>query len=343
MKQFKLNAAARLVASTITQAKAPAASEWWQHLEPDQKKEYIEEHPHSKYAEDAIREGSNEESKSKKDEEELGTEPAAKSQINPEHRKKIAGGIRKHAPKIASFLKKTFPLIHEATSALKHLATGKALEENHKEALYDLGGVALKATLSSVVGVHGAQVLGRIGITAVNHAVEHFKEKKEQSEGKDDVEVFVEALADGVEQAKEAPVPKEHAAPKSSYRSAIGRHIRSKAHHITQVLDKSFQHIKPATQGLVALSEGQKLSDEQKTAMKSLGKITLGLSIAALPGGLAAHLAAGVGSVAITHAFKLIQSGKFKDGHIIHHFVESIGEGLEDALLEHTAGGEGEG
>jgi hypothetical protein len=75
--------------------------------------------------------------------------------------------------------------------------------------------------------------------------------------------------------------------------------------------------------------------------MKGLGKVTLGLSIAALPGGLAAHLAAGVGSVAVGHAFKAMREGKFKDGHLIHHFVEAIGEGLEDALLEKTAGGEG--
>jgi len=339
MKQFKLNAAARLVASTIT-ARAPVASEWWQHLEPDQKKEYIEEHPHSKYAEQAIREGQNDKVKSDKDEEELGKEPEAKQQVSSEHRSKIAGSIRKHAPKIAGFLKKTFPMITEATTALKHLATGKPLEEEQKEVLHELGGVALKTALSSVVGVHGAQALGRIGMTAVKHAMDHFSEAKEKSNGKDDVEVFVEALADGVEHAKEAPVPKEHAAPKSGYRSAIAKHIKSKASHIAQVLDKSFQHIKPATQGLVALSEGEKLSDEQKKAMKSLGKITLGLTIAALPGGLAAHLAAGVGSVAVAHAFKVIREGGLKDGHVIHRFVESVGEGLEDALLEHAHGGE---
>lgn len=340
MKQIQLNAAQRL-RHPLTAKEDPAPSEWWHHLPAEQKKQYIEEHPHSKYAEQAIKEGEAKPNKGESDKDESWKPTGPTGEISAEHRKKVAGSIRQHAPKIASALRKTFPLISGATSALKHLASGKPLEEEHKEVLYDLGGVALKSALSSAVGVHGAQILGRIGVTAVKHAVDHFKEKKERAKDKDAVEVFVEALADGVEQAKEAPIPEEHAAPKSSYRSAIGRHIKSKASHIAKVLDKSFHHIKPATQGLVALSSGKKLSDEQKKAMKGLGKITLGLSIAALPGGLAAHLAAGVGSVALGHAFKAMREGKFKDGHIIHHFVEAVGEGLEDALLEKSAGGEG--
>jgi hypothetical protein len=100
------------------------------------------------------------------------------------------------------------------------------------------------------------------------------------------------------------------------------------------VLDKSFQHIKPATQGLVALSKGEPLTEEHKKAVKGLGKIALGLSIAALPGGLAAHLAAGVGVAAVNHAYKSIKHRHIDPQHILHSFVESIGEGLEHGLLE---------
>jgi hypothetical protein len=68
----------------------------------------------------------------------------------------------------------------------------------------------------------------------------------------------------------------------------------------------------------------------------------LGLSIATLPGGLAAHLAAGVGVAALTHAYKAIKNKSIDPEHMLHSFIESIGEGLEHGLLEHV-GGEGGG
>jgi len=327
MKQIKLNAAARL--NHPLTAKAPEASEWWHHLPAEQKEQYIDEHPNSKYADQAIKEGEEE------------TKPKAK-ELNPEHRAKAAESIRSNSGKIAGILKRTFPLISEATSALKHLVSGKPLEEGHKEALHELGGIALKTALSSVIGAHGAMIVGRIGITATEHAIEHFKEKKESSEGKDDVEVFVDALADGVEHAKEAPVPRSHAEPKSDYRSAISKYVKAGAKHIVQVIDESFQHVKPAVQGLVALSEGKPLDEEHKKAVKGLAKIALGLTIATLPGGIAAHIAAGVGVAAVSHAYKAIQGNRIDPEHMLHSFVEAIGEGLEHGLLEHV-GGEGGG
>jgi hypothetical protein len=329
MKQFQLNAAARLTQVLAKEDNVP--SEWWHHLPAEQKKQYIEEHPQSKYADQAIKEG---------EEAEEHGEPQKK--IPQEHREKAAADIRSNSGKIARTLKKTFPLISEATSALKHLVTGKPLEEEHKEALHELGGVALKTALSSAIGPHGAMVVGQIGITATKYAIDHFSEKKKEAKNKDDVEVFVDTLADGVEHAEEAPVPKEHAESGSHYRGAIAKHVKASAGHIVKVLDKSFKHIKPATQGLVALSHGKPLTEEHKKAVKGIGKIALGLSIAALPGGLAAHLAAGVGATALAHAYKAIKDRKLDPQHIVHSFVESIGEGLEHGLLE-SVGESGEG
>ena len=334
MKQIKLNAAARL-SQPIT-AKAPEASEWWHHLPSEQKEIYINEHPNSKYADQAIKEGE------ASDKAGGGDRQVEKpKEISEEHRAEVSGAIRSNSSKIAHVLKKTFPLISGAASALKSIATGKPLTHEHKEVLHDLGGLALKTALSSAIGPHGAMVTSRLGLTAIHHAIEHFKEKKAASADKDDIEVFVDAIADGVDQAKEAPVPKEHAAPKSHYRTAIAKHLKASTKHIVEVIDKSFQHIKPATQGLVALSEGQKLTDEHKKALKGLGKIALGLSIATLPGGLAAHLAAGVGISAVNQAYKAISKKHIDPKHILHSFVEAIGEGLEDSMLEHAAGGEG--
>lgn len=331
MKQYQLNAASRLTQVLAKEDAVP--SEWWHHLPAEQKEQYISEHPNSKYAEQAIAEG--EEAK------EHGEAPAKK--IPQEHREQAAHEIRSNSSKIARTLKKTFPLISEATSALKHLLTGKKLEEEHKEALHELGGIALKTALASAVGAHSAMVLGQIGITATKYAIDHFAEKKKDADGKkDDVEVFVDTLADGVEHAEEAPVPKEHAESGSHYRSAIAKHVKASAGHIVKVLDQSFKHIKPATQGLVALSHGRPLTDEHKKAVKGIGKVALGLSIAALPGGLAAHLAAGVGASALTHAYKAIRSHKIDPQHVVHSFIEAIGEGLEHGLLEHV-GGEGGG
>ncbi|MGD0511403.1 MAG: hypothetical protein ABSA33_06210, partial [Candidatus Micrarchaeaceae archaeon] len=247
--------------------------------------------------------------------------------------------IRSNSSKIASTLKRTFPLLSEATGALKHLVRGKPLEDEQKEALHELGGVALKTALSSQVGAHSAMVLGQIGITAIKHAIEHFAEKKKESK-KDDVETFVDTLADGVEHAEEAPVPAEHAKAGSGYRGAIAKHVKASASHIVSVLDKSFKHIKPATQGLVALSAGEPLTHEHKKAMRGIGKIALGLSIATLPGGLAAHLAAGVGVTALNHAFKAIKGKKLDKEHVLGSFIESIGEGLEHGLIESAEGGD---
>lgn len=330
MEQIKLHAAKRL--NHPLTAKAPEASEWWHHLPAEQKKQYIEEHPQSKYADQAIKEGEERESNGEKTKE-----------LNPKHREEASTAIRSKSSKIASLLKRTFPLIHAATSGLQNLATGKHLDEEQQEALHELGSVALKVALSSGIGPHAAMVVGRIGVTAVKHAIDHYKEKKEQQPDKGDIETFVDAVADGVEQAKEAPVPKEHAKAGSPYRTAIGKHLKATAKHVVAVLDKSFHHIKPATQGLVALSEGKPLTEEHKKAMKGLGKIALGLTISSLPGGLAAHLAAGAGVVALKHAYKSIQKHPIDPQHVLHSFVESIGEGLEHGLLEAVGGEHGGG
>jgi hypothetical protein len=316
---MKLQAAHRLL----------AAEDWWTDLPSDQKKQYIKDHPGSKYAKDAIKNDKND-----KDNEQPESKEDQVPAVSPEHRKKVSGFLKTHSPKIARLIRESFPLITGATSALKHLASGKKLNDEHKDVLKDLGDTALKTALKFAVGsekAHLAHTMGRVGVHAVAYAVEHFKAKKEAAGKKDDLEVFVDSVAEGVERAE---VPKVQPIPKG----AIARHIKSKAHHIARVLDRSFPHVKHATTGLVALSKKQPLDEKQKKAIKSLGKVALGMSIAALPGGFAAHLLAGAGSIALTSALNSIRKKKVPEGKILVHFVESIGQGLEDALVSKALG-----
>lgn len=330
-----MEAAQRLLAAQKLIAKGDV-SEWWDNLPAEQKREYIEEHPNSKYADQAIKEGQ----EKKESQGPAGDQPSGASAPGSAQRKKMADAVRKSAPKIADRLKKTFPKITHAASALKHLATGKPLDHEHKEVLHELGHLAVKTALGHVVDPHSAKALGQIAVTAVAHGIEKYKEHKAKNPKGDDVTQFVEAVADGIENAETAPVPAEHAAPKSHYRAAIAKHIKASAGHIVQVIDKSFKDIKPATQGLAAFAQRKPMTEQQTKALKHLGKFALGTAIATLPGGIAAHLAAGAGAAALTHAYKAMRAGEHH-GSLVHRFVESIGEGLEDALIESGEGGEG--
>ncbi len=336
-----MDAAFRLLASQI---RAKETSEWWDNLPAEQKKEYIGEHPNSKYANQAIHEKEAAKGDQQADPGPDGRDqPEGPKSLQPgsPQRKAVATTIKKGAPKIAKLLKHAFPRISAATEALHHLGTGKPLEHEHKEVLHEFGGIALKTALGHVVGAEAAKLLGNIGVTAIHYGIEKFKEHKDKDPHKDDVETFVESVADGIENAEAAPVPAEHAAPKSHYRTAIAKHLKKNAIHVVAVLDRSFKDIKPATQGLVALAHGKPLDEHHKKAVKNLGKVALGVSIASLPGGLAAHIAAGVGTAALNYAYRHLKK-ELKPGEtMLHHFVEAIGEGLEDALIEN--GGEGHG
>lgn len=293
-----------------------ASEDWWDQMTSEQKKEYVEQHPNSKYAKEHI----------DQDDEESNQGPAS-----TEERKALASSLRKAVPEVASKIKKAFPKMNAAASALKHLATGKKLDEEHKEVLHELGGVALKVASSHLVGdPHLGKVLKHVGTHAVHYAIDKFKEHKEKNKNKDDLEVFVDGIVEGVENVEES---------KSETKQSIASHIKKSAGHVVEILNRSFKDIKPATSGLKALAQGQPLDPEHKKALKGLGKVALATSVAALPGGLVVHLGAGVGATALVHAFKKMRG--YHGGHVVHHFVESIGEGLEDALLEHAAG-EGE-
>ncbi len=305
-------------------------SDWWKGLPAPVKKQYIEEHPTSKYAEQAIKEGK--ESGFKASE---GNEPGSPT------RKKLGDTFRGAKAKIASEMKRTFPMISHATSALGTLAQGKKLDHHEKEVLMELGQVALKAGSAHILGDHMAGVaLAKVGVTAVKHAIDHFKHKK----GEDDIENFVGQIGDELENSDEAPVPKEHAQPKSAYRTAIAKAIKGTAKHTVAVLEKSFSNLKPATTGLAKLATG-KLKDmtpHEKHAMIQCGKFATVVAVFSLPGGLAAHLAAGAGVRATTHAFDKLKSGDFKSlggRELLGKFVESIGEGLEETLIAHAAEG----
>jgi len=321
---------------TNSSTRLQASEGWWDALTSEQKKLYIKQHPNSKYAKDPI--GEDEEAPEEKAPEEHEESPTEDTheeseesheveEVKDEHRKSVADTLRKLGPKVAKTIKHKFAKIGIAGAALKRIAAGQELEEEHKETLRELGSFTLKTLSSHVTGSPElSKVIARVGTTAVEHAIEKFKEHKEKS-GKDDIDTFVDGVAEGLEKAEVKKDDKEETSIKS-----IGNHIKKSTNHIVDVLNKSFQHIKPATEGL---------DDEHKAAMKGLGKIALATSVATLPGGLAVHITASIGGAALIHAFKKMKAFK-SQGHehgILHHFVESIGEGLEDALLEHAAEG----
>lgn len=326
---MKTNAIHRLQATVVKADTAIKPSEWWDNLPREQKETYLENHPNSKYAEQALKEA-----------QETNYQAPAQLQPGSKERKNVASKIAAASPNIAKTLKHAFPKVTAASGALSNLAKGEKLDHEQKETLHELGAMALKTALSHTIGPHAAKLVGSVGITAVHYAIEKYKHHKDKSKKTDDIEVFVDAVADGVEHAEAAPIPKEHQEPKSSFRSALGTHIKKSAKHVASILDRSFKDIKPATQGLASLAKKQPLEPEQKKALKHMGKMALGTSIALLPGGLAAHLAAGAGAAALTHAYKKMREGE-GTGHLVHRFVEAIGEGLEDAILEHAAGEEG--
>lgn len=331
-----MNAAQRLIATSRIEAKGPEVSDWWKHLEPEAKKQYINEHPASKYAEQAAKEG-----------EESGHQPPRESlKPSSEERKKLAGAITKNAPKIAETIKHSFPKITHAVGALKHLATGRKLEHEQKEVLHELGEMVLRNQLAKHVGGNAVQFAADIGITAIKYGIEKYKEHQAKTPDKDSVQTFVEAVGEGVEKADHAPVPAEHAQPGSSYRKALASKFKSSAKHITEVLQRSYPHIKPATHGLVALAKGDKPTHEEKHALQHMGKHALMLGIAALPGGLAAHLTAGVSASAVQYAYKKIKAAKNQNESpksLVGHFVEAIGEGIEHAFVNGHLGGHGGG
>jgi len=326
-----MNAVYRLIATSKVYSKE--TSEWWENLPADQKKEYVTEHPNSKYADQAIKE--HEEKKA------IGKHVDSHEDLTSEKRKSYSSSIKKSSAKIAGILQHTFPRITEAGSALRSLATGKKLHEEQKEVLHELGGIALKTALSHVIGDPNAgTALGKIGITAIKHAIDHFHQNRKNNPDKNNLELFVNGVADGIEHAEEVSVPREHAVPKSEYRSALAKHFKNATNHIVQVIDKSFEHVKPAVQGLNQLRKGEPLNELHKKSIKGLGKIALGIAIGTLPGGLAAHLAAGVGVTAINHAIKKMRNAK--GDHLLHKFVEAISEGIEEGIIEHAAEGKHE-
>jgi hypothetical protein len=314
---MKLEAAQRLLAS----------EDWWEAMPADQKKQYIKDHPNSKYAKDAIKDADKAEEAPAKEEPTGDTKDSKETKV-------AASTLRKNGSKIAQKLKSSFPRMRHATSGLKSLATGKPLEDEQKEALVELGTLALNTGLSKSFGVWHALTISQVGLTAVKHAMDHYKEKKAAAPDKDDTEVFVDAVADGLEQ----PVkPVSKAEFKSFYKGTIANHLKGKAKHIVKVIDKSFSDVKPALQGLNAVRKGQKMDAEHKEALISLSKFAIGTAITYLPGGVFAHLGASVGVVAVNHAVKVIRKRKSEEP-LLNQFVEAVVDSLEDSLLDAAAG-----
>lgn len=328
-----MEAVYRLLATVEVDAKGEV-SEWWHHLAPEAKKSYISEHPASKYADQAAAEG-----------EEKGHEPAKDSlQVSSKERSELAGHITKDAKGIASSLKRSFPKFTHAVGALKNLAQGKPLEHEHKEVLTEMGELALRTAAGKLIGGNTIQLVADVGITAVKYAIEHFKEKHAAHPEQDVAESFVEAVGEGVEKADHAPIPDEHAKPSSEYRSALSKNFKKASGHLAEVLTRSFPNIKPATAGLRGLTQGKKPSHEQMHALKHLGKHALMLSIATLPGGLAAHLTAGVAASAVDYGIKKMRQNKADKAEqehkheepersLVGHFMDAIGEGIEHAAV----------
>lgn len=329
---YRLLATAQLTVSADATVKP---SEWWTQLPAPDKKEYLEQHPASKYADQAIKEG-----------EEKGHEaPSEELKTGSKERTAIAGTISKNAPVIASQIKKTFPKITHALGALKNLATGKPLDHHQKEVLHELGDLALHTAAGKMVpGSNSIHMLADIGMSAVKYGIEHYKKKQDANKDRDSVEAFVDAVAEGTAKADHAPVPDEHAAPGSKYRKALAAHFKSTSHHVTEVLNRSFPHIKPAGAALKNIVNKKPLDKEQKQALQSLGKQALMMSIATLPGGLAVHLTAGISASVVSYAVKKFRApaGESAEKSLVGHFVEAIGEGLEHATISgHLFGHEG--
>lgn len=307
----------------VARLQATATSDWWDGLDAEQKKAYIEDHPNSKYAKDAIADKGHDEQHSSQ----------APGEAHTKERKEAVSTLRKHGSKIAAKLKSTFPRMHSASAGLKNLATGKPLEDEHKEALCELGMLALNTGLSKKYGVWHAITVSQVGATAVKHAMDHFKEKKAQSPKKDDTEVFVDAVADGLENGK--PASKEET--RSFIKAGLGQHFKAAAKHVVAIADKSFSDVKPAVQGLKALAHGQKMDDEHKAAIKSLSKFAIGTAITYMPGGIFAHIGMSVGVVALEHAVKAIRDKKLTTGTLLTTFVAATVGSLEDSLLDAVA------
>ncbi len=325
--KLKLKAATRLIAT----------EDWWLELPADQKKQYIKDHPGSKYAKDAIKD-SDTDSDSEKPEDDKGRsgdkQDTDKSKDEQKQVKNALSTLRAHSSTIAKKLKTAFPRMHHATTGLKNLASGKPLDEEHKEALTELGMMALNTGLSKSLGVWHAVTISQVGYTAVKYAMDHYKEKKAANKDKDDVEVFVEAVADGLEQKPE-PVSKEEL--KKFYKGTLSSRIKENAKHIVKVLDKSFSDVKPAVRGLHALRKGEKMDDAHKKAIISLGKFAIGAAITYLPGGALAHAGASVGVVVINHAISAIRKSADGGEPILHEFIGAIADSLEDSILDFAA------
>lgn len=298
----ELNAGFRLLATSDV-------SQWWTDKTSEEKKTYIEEHPNSKYAKDKIEQDKDTtDNKDNKDTKSPERSESPKTQAkSPSH--------------VANVLRKTFPKLSKATTALTHLAKGKELDEEHKEVLHDFGALAVKTALGHVVGETGAHFLGSLSYNATHYAISHFKRHRDDKKNakKDDVEVFAAAIDEGIKDAKVIG-------------KSISNFFKKSAHHITQVVEHSFKEVKPALNGLNSIRKGEKPTDEQKKAIKGLGKIVLSTAIAAMPGGIAVHVTTGIGATAVAYAVQKIRSSPV-EGSLIHHFIESVGESLEDAII----------
>lgn len=326
MKQLQLKAARRLV-----QLAKEDASEWWTALPSDQKKQYIENHPNSKYAKDAIKE---DEAKDEPKSEDEQPAPKVSKEATEKQVKSAVSTLRSNGSKIANKLKSTFPRMHHASTGLKNLATGKPLDDEHKEALVELGMMALNTGLSKSFGVWHAVTISQVGYTAVKHAMDHYKEKKAANKDKDDVEVFVEAVADSLEQKPE-PVSKDEF--KMFYKGTISSAIKTHTKHIVQILDKSFSDVKPAVKGLQSLRKGEKMDPEHRKAIIRLGKFAIGAAITYIPGGALAHAGASVGMVVINRAVSAVRKSAVSGESILNEFVGAIADSLEDSVLDFAA------
>lgn len=287
---------------------------WFTDMTKEQQKDYIELHPKSKYAEDAVKEDSR-------------TEP---KQIQPKSKFRLdaAKSIRDNIPKIKARLKRTFPKLHESVEVLKKVRKGEEITPEDKEVLYELGGKVIHGAMYHMhVEAYSAHYIADIGITSIRHAIEHFKNKK--NDRREELDSFIESVADGIENSEPYKNPKVNRNTKQKIVNAL----KGSKHHVLIVLDKTFPDIKPATKGLAILAHGGKLDKEHKKAVVNLGRAALGIAIITLPGGIAAHMTANLGTAAISYAIKTIGNSR-ESKSLVSHFVDALNEGIERAIVE---------
>jgi hypothetical protein len=159
---MQLNAAYRLL-----------SSDWFHSLTPEQQAGYLEEHPNSKYADQAKK--ANETSK------ESLTPKEAVSKLHPKVAAAAHFAISHAKDEIAGKLNSKISLVKNAGQAFKNLATRKPLTEDHKEALTTVANSVVDHAIELMPGGGIAKTFAKVGFALVMGAILGMRGNKVQA------------------------------------------------------------------------------------------------------------------------------------------------------------------